>query len=163
MAVNHFAPFLLTNRLEELLTAAPFVRVVTVSSMTHSGASLNMDDLLLERGWDSYGAYATSKLANILFTRRLAENLRKTRVTANSLHPGVVATKLLRAGFSNGGASIEDGAKTSVYLVDDKRVAGVTGKYFVDCREQHSSKYSLESRLAQQLWERSIELLLHYL
>jgi len=163
MAVNHFAPFLLTNRLEELLTAAPSGRVVTVSSMTHSGVSLNMDDLLLERGWDSYSAYATSKLANILFTRRLAENLRKTRVTANSLHPGVVATKLLRAGFGNGGASIEDGAKTSVYLVDDKRVAGVTGKYFVDCREQRSSKNSLESRLAQELWERSMELLLHYL
>ena len=105
MAVNHFAPLLLTNRLEELLTAAPFGRVVTVSSMTHSGASVNMDDLLLERGWDSYGAYATSKLANILFTRRLAENLRKTRVTANSLHPGVVATKLLRAGFGSGGAN----------------------------------------------------------
>ena len=75
----------------------------------------------------------------------------------------LIATKLLRAGFGKGAASIEDGAKTSEHLVDDKRVAGVTGKYFVDCREQHSSKYSLESRVAQELRERSMELLLHYL
>lgn len=163
MAVNHFAPFLLTNRLIAQLNRAPLARIVNVSSMTHNGAKLDLDDLLLEGDWSSYDAYSTSKLANILFTRQLAENLRKTRITTNALHPGVVGTKLLRAGFGNGGISVDAGAQTSVYLVSDDRVAGVSGKYFVASREERVSKRAQDPRLARALWEKSAELLEQHL
>ena len=163
MAVNHFAPFLLTNRLIKLLKAANSARIVTVSSTTHNGASLNVDDLLLEHKCDSYAAYSASKLANILFTRQPARNLDKTRVTANSLHPGVVRTKLLRKAFSGGGTSVEDGARTSVYLVGGRRVAGVSGKYFVDSQEQPASKKAQDLRLARALWGETTALLIQHL
>jgi NAD(P)-dependent dehydrogenase (short-subunit alcohol dehydrogenase family) len=103
MGVNHFAPFLLTHRLLPLLLRDAGARIVNVSSMTHDGAALAMDDLDLTRGWSAYGAYATSKLANVLFTRALA--VRHASVTANALHPGVIGTKLLKSAFAMRGAA----------------------------------------------------------
>ncbi|MCC6709893.1 MAG: SDR family NAD(P)-dependent oxidoreductase, partial [Gammaproteobacteria bacterium] len=72
MGVNHFAPFLLTHHLLPLLRATPGARIVNVSSMTHDGAAFDIEDLDLTQRWDAYGAYATSKFANVLFTRALA-------------------------------------------------------------------------------------------
>jgi retinol dehydrogenase-12 len=163
MAVNYFAPFLLTHHLLANLTCAPNARIVNVSSMTHSGASLDLDDLRFERGWSSYAAYSTSKLADILFTRRLAADLDQTRVTANALHPGVVGTKLLRQGFGMGGESVEDGARCSVFLATSPKVARVSGKYFVDCKEHKPSAKARDDRLGLKLWDTSLHLLEDYL
>jgi len=163
MAVNHFAPYLLTHHLLPQLIGAPSARIVNVSSMTHSSRALNVSDLGLQRKWDPYAAYATSKLANILFTRQLAVNLAKTTVTANALHPGVIATKLLRSGFGGGGGAVEDGARTSVYLVDDVAPAAISGSYFVDCREAPISRAAADPQLAAALWDRSAELLGEFL
>src|SRR5690349_18337331 len=91
-AVNHLAPFLLTNLLLPKLTGSAPARVVTVTSDAHSAAKLDLDDPSLEHGWDSWRSYANSKLANILFTRELARRLDGTGVTANCAHPGVVRT-----------------------------------------------------------------------
>src|SRR5580700_360424 len=91
-AVNHLAPFLLTNLLLGKLTASAPARVITVTSDAHTAAKLDLDDLQLEHRWDSWRSYSNSKLANILFTRELARRTAGTGVTANCAHPGVVRT-----------------------------------------------------------------------
>jgi retinol dehydrogenase-14 len=83
-AVNHLAPFLLTSLLLGKLTTDPPARVITVTSGAHAAARLDLDDPQLEHGWESWRAYANSKLANILFTRELARRLKGTGVTANA-------------------------------------------------------------------------------
>ena len=89
-AVNHLAPFLLTSLLLSKLTADPPARVITVTSDAHTAARLDLDDPQLKHGWESWRAYANSKLANILFTREFARRLKGTGVTANCAHPGMV-------------------------------------------------------------------------
>jgi NAD(P)-dependent dehydrogenase (short-subunit alcohol dehydrogenase family) len=163
MAVNHFAPYLLTRLLGPTLSAAPAGRIVTVSSMAHESGDLEIDDLAFARGWDAYDAYAASKLANILFTRALAKRLEGTRVTANALHPGVIDTKLLHAGFAMKGAPVEQGARTSVYLATSDKVAGVSGKYFIDCRDKTPSRAARDDGLAEALWSESEGLLAGFL
>ena len=163
MAVNHFAHFLLTRRLLDTITGAPGGRIVVVSSMTHQGARLDLGDLTFARGYSAYSAYAASKLANILFARALAERLEGTSTTVNALHPGVIGTKLLRAGFGMGGSPVEQGARTSVYLATSPEVQGVTGKYFVDSHEARMSTEARDRGLAQSLWAESERLLQAFL
>lgn len=157
MGVNHFAPFLLTHHLMPLLRRTPGARIVNVSSMTHDGAALDIDDLSLSRHWDAYGAYATSKLANVLFTRALAA--RHDDVTANALHPGVIGTKLLKSAFSMGGAAVADGARTSVFLATSPTVANITGAYFDNCRERAADRRARDTRLVDALWDASSAML----
>src|ERR1043166_7408815 len=131
MAVNHDAPFLLTHLLLPLLK-----RVVNVSSIAHSRGRIDVDDIDMKRGWDGYGAYAASKLANVLFTVELAK--RHPEVLVSACHPGVVTTKLLRAGFNmNGPDSLADGAATSVFLACD--AVDVSGRYYVRCMQSRAS------------------------
>jgi NAD(P)-dependent dehydrogenase (short-subunit alcohol dehydrogenase family) len=155
LAVNHFAPFLLTHHLRAAVAQAPQGRIVTVSSMAHASGEIDVADLALAHDYSGYRAYATSKLANVLFTVALARRLAGTRVTANCLHPGVIATKLLRAGFGMGGAAVERGARTSVYLATAPEVASVSGRYFVDCAAATPSRRARDERLAEVLWEAS--------
>jgi NAD(P)-dependent dehydrogenase (short-subunit alcohol dehydrogenase family) len=159
MAVNHFAPFLLTRRLLDTVGAAAAGRIVVVSSIAHQSGALDVDDLTFAHGYDGYSAYAASKLANILFTRALAERLEGSSTTVNALHPGVIGTKLLRVGFGMGGAPVEQGARTSVYLATSSQVAGASGKYFLDCREARPSRAAQDRELAEALWARSEQLL----
>ncbi|MFT4562525.1 MAG: NAD(P)-dependent dehydrogenase (short-subunit alcohol dehydrogenase family) [Gammaproteobacteria bacterium] len=163
ICVNHFAPFLLTLKLLPLLKQAKAARIINVSSMTHSGATLDLNDLSFEHTWSSYDSYAASKLANILFTQQLATDLKRTPVTANSLHPGVIGTKLLRSGFSGGGASVVEGARTSVFLATSPQVANLSGKYFVNCRQAKSSKKSADPKFAAALWEASLHAVQSYI
>lgn len=154
-AVNHLAPFLLTNvLLNKLKTAAPS-RVITVSSIAHGGTRIDFDDPNLERDYSMNRAYARSKLANLLFTYELARRLEGTGVTANALHPGVIGTKLLDVGFGGGGAPVEAGAETSVYLATSPEVESVTGKYFRNKKETNSSPASHDEQAQRKLWELS--------
>jgi NAD(P)-dependent dehydrogenase (short-subunit alcohol dehydrogenase family) len=162
MAVNHFAPYLLTRLVGPLLSKSPAGRIITVSSMAHQSGDIDLDDLTFENGFDGYHAYATSKLANILFTRALATRLSGTSVTANCLHPGVIDTKLLHAGFAMKGAPVEQGARTSVYLATSEDVAGISGKYFDNCRAVTPSRKARDEQLAQALWNISEQLLSAY-
>jgi NAD(P)-dependent dehydrogenase (short-subunit alcohol dehydrogenase family) len=158
MAVNHFAVFLLTR----LLLPTIKQRIVTVASMTHASGHLDLADLTFAHSYSGYAAYSASKLANVLFTLELARRIKHTSVTANCLHPGVIATKLLHANFG-GGASVESGARTSVYLATASEVAQVSGAYFVDCRRATPSASARDARLAAALWETTERTLAPYL
>jgi retinol dehydrogenase 12 len=162
-AVNHLAPFLLTNLLLPKLTAAAPARVVTVSSDAHTAARLDLDDPNTVHGWDSWRSYANSKLANILFTRELARRMDGTGVTANCVHPGVVRTgfgrqarPLLRYGVMIARPfllSPERGADTIVYLASSPEVAGQTGGYYVKRRRREPSAAARDDESARRLWE----------
>ncbi|MBN2362461.1 MAG: SDR family oxidoreductase [Deltaproteobacteria bacterium] len=151
-AVNHCAHFVLTNGLLGLLRESAPARVVTVSSIAHQRGRIEWDNLQGERHFDGYEAYANSKLCNALFTYELAERLTAARVTSNCLHPGIVATKLLGDGVDSDCADPQAGCATSVFLASSPEVEGVTGRYFVDCREATSSPSSLDVALRQELW-----------
>jgi NAD(P)-dependent dehydrogenase (short-subunit alcohol dehydrogenase family) len=163
LAVNHFAPFLLTHHLLPQLRAAESARIVNVSSIAHQSGKLDLTDLAFAGRYDGYAAYAASKLANVLFTLELARRLTGTQVTANALHPGVIGTKLLHAAFDIQGAPVENGARTSVYLATSEKVSGVTGRYFDDCREAQPSRTARDASLAAALWRLSEEKLKAFL
>lgn len=156
-AVNHLAHFLLTNLLLELLRASAPSRVITVSSMVHASGEIRFDDLQMRRGYNGYRAYAQSKLANVLFAYELARRLDGSGVTSNTLHPGVIGTKLLHVGFSGGGP-VEEGARTPVYLATSPDVAETTGMYFSNERAERSASVSYDEELAKRLWAISAEL-----
>lgn len=158
-AVNHLATFLLTHLLLPKLELSTQGRIVTVSSIAHSRGKLDFSDLQSERYFHGYTAYATSKLANVLFAYEMARRLSKSRVTSNALHPGVISTKLLKSGFGTTGASLVQGAATSVKLAVDPALDSVSGKYFADEREQASSATSHDRQLQTRLYDISAELL----
>jgi len=157
--VNHLAVHLLTRRLLDLLKSRPAARVVTVSSQVHSKGHLDFDNLNGEKHFDGYDAYANSKLCNILFTRDLAAFLKNTAVTSNCLHPGVIGTKLLRAGFNIQGDSPEQGAETPSYLAVHTAVGSTTGAYFVNSRLSYASRLGQDDTLAVKLWKKTEEIL----
>jgi retinol dehydrogenase 14 len=164
-AVNHLAPFLLTNLLLEHLRASSPARVVTTSSGAHFSAVLDIEDLNAERRWSAWSAYCNSKLANVLFTRALARRLGDSEVTANCLHPGVIRTRLgrgaplpVRIGWRVAGLFFTNprkGSETMVYLASAPEVATVTGGYFVHSRQRNPSAQAQDDVLGEELWERS--------
>lgn len=162
-ALNHLGYFLLTHLLLDILKNSAPSRIVNVASAAHQGGRIHFDDLQGERRYSGWRAYCQSKLANILFTYELAERLKDTQVTANVLHPGFVAT---RFGHNNRGAmswliraaqvmaiSEERGAETMIYLATSPEVEGVSGKYFVNCRETRSASQSNDAAIAKGLWQ----------
>jgi NAD(P)-dependent dehydrogenase (short-subunit alcohol dehydrogenase family) len=151
--VNHLAAFLLSHLLLDRLVAAPAARIIVVSSVAHQGGYVDWHNLQGEKVFDGYSAYALSKLANLLFAFELAARLQGTRITVNGLHPGVVSTKLLKAGFHMEGADVERGARTSTYLATSPEVAGVSGRYFVDCKPTVCSRFAEDPALRARFWE----------
>ncbi len=164
LAVNHFAPFLLTGLLLPNILQAPGARIVNVASAAHAFArGMGFDDLHAERGYKTFREYGRSKLANILFTCSLARRLADYPVTVNCLHPGAVSTSL---GTQNGGfmsrvmpfllkpffRTPEQGAATSIYLCSSDEVAGVSGEYFADCKAVRPKPWARDDEAAEQLW-----------
>ena len=168
-AVNHLGYFLLTKLLRELLEKSGPSRIVSVSSEAHRRGSMNFDDLQYERtNYSAFPVYSQSKLANILFTKELARQLAGTKVTANCLHPGVIASGF---GHTYGGffnfvltlarpflKSTEDGAKTQIYLCSSPDVANVTGEYFDKCKTRRPNREAEDAAAAKRLWELSEDL-----
>jgi NAD(P)-dependent dehydrogenase (short-subunit alcohol dehydrogenase family) len=118
--------------------------------MVHASGRIVFENMNGDRGYNGYHAYANSKLANALFAGELAR--RAPWLTSNSLHPGVIGTKLLHAAFSMPGDLAADGARTSVYLATSPEVAKVSGKYFDNCAEVAAAAPVLDQQLARQLW-----------
>ena len=167
-AVNHLAYFLLTHLLLDILKASAPSRIVNVSSAVQSGGHINFEDLQGEKSYNTMRAYAQSKLANALFTYELARRLSGSGVTVNCLHPGFVASNF---GSDAGGLfasaikiaklfaiSPEKGAATAIYLASSPEVEGISGKYFIKCKEAKSSPESYNEAIRQRLWEVSAEL-----
>ncbi len=167
-ALNHLSYFLLTSLLLDFLISSNPSRVVNVASSAHQGASIDFEDLQLRRGYRGMRAYGRSKLANVLFTAELARRLEGTGVTANAVHPGLVATnflsnngpagRLMNLGLRVVGKRVAAGAETVIYLASSPDVAGVTGKYFVEKKAVASSPASQDSVAAARLWRVSAEL-----
>jgi NAD(P)-dependent dehydrogenase (short-subunit alcohol dehydrogenase family) len=168
LAINHLAPFLLTNLLLDLLEESAPSRIVTVSSDAHRWGKIDLDDLQSRKRYRAFPVYGMTKLANILFTRELAERLEGTRVTANSMHPGAVNTNfgnnqggpmsLLFRAFKQFMRSPEQGADTLIYLASSPEVEGMTGKYLADRKIKVASDAAYDEILQKKLWETSKKL-----
>jgi NAD(P)-dependent dehydrogenase (short-subunit alcohol dehydrogenase family) len=167
-AVNHLAYFLLTALLLDRLRSSGRARIVNVASAVHTIGRLDFDDLGNRRRYRAMRVYGQSKLANILFTYELARRLAGSDVTANCLHPGAVGTRL---GQNNGRIATaltkllrpffrtpEQGAATSLHVATSAAVEGVSGRYFVNCREARSSHASCDPELGRRLWDESVRL-----
>jgi NAD(P)-dependent dehydrogenase (short-subunit alcohol dehydrogenase family) len=158
-AVNHIAPFLLTEllaaRLQDSATTVPS-RVINVSSVAHTRGRIHIDDLSLASAWTGYAAYAMSKLANVMHAMSLAERRSPEQLVAYSLHPGVISTKLLRQGFGPiAGASAEAGAKTSVRLAGEELVNAPSGSYFSEGVHAQPAPAARDAAMRDALWEAS--------
>jgi NAD(P)-dependent dehydrogenase (short-subunit alcohol dehydrogenase family) len=168
-ALNHLAPFLLTNLLLDRLTASGAARVITVASNAQAMGRIDFDDLQGARSYSGARAYNQSKLANVLFTYELARRLRGSTVTANALHPGVVSTTF---GAEDPGRiqrlivpfvrplmkSAAEGAATSMHLASAPDLEQVTGRYFANRKPKTSSDASYDQVAAARLWQASAEL-----
>ncbi len=165
-ALNHLGYFLLTGLLLESLRANGGGRIVNVASAAHRGARMDLEDPQGRKRYRGWRAYKRSKLANILFTYRLAALLAEGPVTANCLHPGFVASRFghdngrlfvaaLKVAMRLSAIDTEAGARTGVYLAASNDVAGVSGRYFASCRETASSPASRDEDAGRRLWDMS--------
>jgi retinol dehydrogenase 14 len=168
-ALNHLAPFLLTNLLLGRLRHSAPARVVTVSSNAHATGRIDFDDIEGEGAYSGARAYNQSKLANVLFTYELARRLHGTSVTANALHPGVVSTafgtedpgraqRLLVPLLRPLMKTPDRGATTSIYVASTPDLDRVTGRYFANRKPKRSAKASYDETTAARLWRVSADL-----
>ena len=179
--INHLGHFIFVNRLLGRMYLANQGRVVVVAS--HSSytdapeAGIEFDNLDASRDYGDRRAYGQSKLANVLFALELGKLLRGTRITINSLHPGVINTNIdrnmnrfMQGGFAvvaalGYGKSVEQGAATSCYVATNAALGSTSGKYFEDCNavtivgEGHLHNEVMATRL----WQRSEEITRDYL
>ena len=168
-AVNHLAPFLLTNLLLDKLKASAPARVIVVASEAHRRATLDFGDLMNAGASGWWTAYERSKLANVLFARELARRLAGTGVTVNALHPGVVRSQLFRSSpallrvllWSVGRLfmlSPQQGARGSVYLATASELDGESGGYYRGRRRVAPSAAAQSEACAARLWQESARL-----
>jgi retinol dehydrogenase 12 len=163
-ALNHLSYFLLTHLLMDPLHAAVGARIINVTSANHQGARLNFADLEAHHRYSGFAVYGRSKLANLLFTYELARRLEGSGITANAVHPGLVATNfannngwltrfVVRVLLHRVALSPEEGAHTSVYLATSPEVKDVSGCYFIQQKPAASSPESHDSNAARKLWQ----------
>lgn len=165
LAVNHFAPFLLTGLLlPAILEAAPGARIVNVASDAHKFVQgMDFEDIQSLHGYKTFKVYGRSKLANMLFTRSLAKRLEGRGVTVNCLHPGAVSTdigkqhgelmaKIVHVLLKPFFRGAEKGAETSIYLCTSEDVADVTGAYFYNCKAIRPKPWAEDDAEAERLW-----------
>lgn len=173
-AVNHLAPFALTNRLRPLLERSAPARIITVASGRHFKGTMDFDDLGFERGYQILRSYGRSKLANVLFASALARRVKDTLgtgtrgtdhslVTSNSVHPGRVTTNiwagaprwsqpLIRFWLSRTFIPVEDGAAPVVALATRPDLDSVTGQYFDRFDMAPPSPLAQDIDVAERLW-----------
>ena len=168
LQVNYLGHFLLTNLLLDMLKASAPSRIVNISSGVHERGRIDFEDLQMNRKYSGQKAYASSKLAQVLFTYELAKRLEGSAVTCNASNPGLAKTHL---GYDAGlltslskrfvdifGKSAEKAAETTIYLATSPEVERVSGKYFEEKQEAESSEMSYNTSAAQRLWDASLRL-----
>nr|XP_045594453.1 retinol dehydrogenase 11-like [Procambarus clarkii]XP_045594461.1 retinol dehydrogenase 11-like [Procambarus clarkii] len=174
MATNYFGHFLLTNMVLGLLKSSTPSRIINVSSSQHLACkSFNPDDLNYDvKAYPGFEAsYDDSKLASVLFTVELSRKLRGSGVIANSVHPGIVSTEIMHKEGGPWflryiaawpiwlmGKDAKLAAETLIHLAVSEEVDGISGKYFVDCKESETNNLAKDPELAKKLWDVSEQL-----
>lgn len=170
LAVNHLAPFLLTNLLWDSLQKSEEARIINVSSEVHKMVAdvFDPDNLQLTENYSPMRAYGISKLCNIMFTHELAKRTENSAITTYSLHPGVVGTQLAEeAGWATKlfywigkpfMRSPKSGAATTIYLASSDEVTSKNGRYFKDKEFAEPSPIAYNDDITSQVWKRSKEL-----
>ncbi len=161
IAVNHLAPFALTNALEPALVAGAPARVINVGSTASDRASIDVDDLECAENWNPMRAYGRSKLALMMATFERAQRMEGTGVTVNVAHPGVVATRFGDVGGPIGLGwrvirpfllTAEQGADTPLHLALSPQLAGQTGLYWKKRKVARPNRQALDTGLVRRLW-----------
>ncbi len=156
-AVNYLAPFLLTQLLLPCLRQAAPSRIINVSSAGQ--LPINFDDIMMEKHYEPLDAYRQSKLAQVMFTFDLAEQVRDDGITVNALHPAsLMPTKMVKEYFGRTMDTLEEGVKSVMHLATDPALDGVTGKYFDHRQETRANDQAYDVAARQQLWQLSTEL-----
>ncbi|XP_018603185.1 retinol dehydrogenase 13 [Scleropages formosus] len=167
--VNHLGHFLLTNCLMDLLKKSAPSRIVNVSSLAHEQGKIHFDDINLDRDYTPLKSYQQSKLANILFTRELAVQLKGTGVTTYCLHPGVIRTELWRHKMPTSTLLKNiislpfivfmktpwEGAQTTIHCAVEESLANDSGLYYSDCAPKKPAPQAQDDQAAKRLWELS--------
>ncbi len=149
--VNHLAPYYLTRLLLPEMFQLKSPRIVNVSSMAQTG-TVDFDNLMGTKKYDGYEAYALSKLANVLFTYKLHRLYASKGLFTCCLHPGVIGTKLLKAGWGMGGATTEVGAERLVFAAFSAD-HDTEGTYLVNNQPARSAAISYDKRIQDRLWD----------
>ena len=156
-AINYLSHFLLTRMLLPLIERSAPARIVNVSSAGQ--AAIDFDDVMLTRSWSPTRAYSQSKLAQIMFTMTLAEQLDSSRVIVNSLHPATfMDTGMLRASGRQPMATVDEGADAVMQLAVSPAVAGRTGLYFNGLQEARANAQAYDAEARKRLWDLSAAL-----
>ncbi len=167
-ALNHLAPFLLTNLVLDLIEQSLAGRIINLTAGIPVSRKNFLENLQGEKNYGQFAAYRSSKIGNILFTYELARRLEKKAITVNCVHPGPVKTeftqkaggflarmsKLLRFMMK----SPEEGARGPVYLATSPEIARITGGYFVSCKQKKSAAITYDRQIATKHWEMSEKL-----
>lgn len=161
-AVNYLSHFVLTQNLLPLLQQSTPSRIVNVSSIGQ--APLNFHDINLEKSYDSFDAYCKSKLAQIIYGFALADKLKGTGVTVNSLHPATLMnTNMVHDFFGRVSASVEEGAKVVEYVAFAPETSEITGAYFNQLRQVKAAAQAYDPEAREKLWQLSKQLTKTYL
>jgi NAD(P)-dependent dehydrogenase (short-subunit alcohol dehydrogenase family) len=153
-AVNYLAPFLLTQLLLPVLRKAESARIINVSSVGQQ--PIDFDDVMLDQHYEGLEAYRQSKLAQIMFTFDLAEQLKDTGITVNALHPAsLMPTKMVFEYFDRTMSTVQDGIDSVLHLATAPELDDITGKYFDQQREARANAQAYDAQARRQLWELS--------
>ena len=169
-ALNHLSYFALTNLLLKYKVIKNGGRIINVASGAHRGVDIDFNNLEMSNNYNGWICYKKSKLCNILFTKKLSELTSKNKITVNCLHPGFVKTEF---GKNNSGfvgliikflmsffaITVEEGAKTIIYLANNKEVKNITGKYCYKSKINKPSVYADNKSSAEKLWDMSVTIL----
>ena len=176
LAVNHLAPFLLTNLLLDKLKATRDARIINVNSDAHEQGRVDFADIQMRRRYGrgvGMRAYANAKLANLLTVYELAKRVQHTHVTVNAVHPGYVVTNIVSIQNATGAWRLlkpfwstamrfiltpEKGALSSIFLACSPDLAGISGKYFEKCAPTASSRASYDRHMQTRMWDISQKL-----
>ena len=162
LAVNHLSPFVLTRALAPVLAAGAPSRIVTVGSDAADRTGIDPGDLELRRNWNLLRAYRRSKLAVMMQTFEWARRLRDAGTVASVVHPGLVATGIVRTPGVIGAAwkmlslvarTEEQGAETPLHAALAPELASMTGIYLKDKAIVRPNPRALDLALVQRVWD----------